>query len=57
MPRRPWLTSLTTMALIIPGAFTLTASPANALTIPASDYQQVSLASGGAEWVRRCRWP
>ncbi|MEV0354392.1 carbohydrate-binding protein [Nonomuraea sp. NPDC050680] len=49
MSRRPWLTLLTTMALITPGAVTLTASSANALTIPASDYQQVSLASGGAE--------
>ncbi|GAA2216531.1 lectin [Nonomuraea monospora] len=47
MSRRPWLTVLTTMALIIPGA--LDASPANALDIPPSDYQQVSLASGGAE--------
>ncbi|MET9251925.1 PQQ-dependent sugar dehydrogenase [Nonomuraea sp. NPDC003709] len=49
MPRRPWLTLLTTMALITPGALALDASPANALAIPAADYQQVSLASGGAE--------
>ncbi|MEO3862627.1 PQQ-dependent sugar dehydrogenase [Acrocarpospora sp. B8E8] len=49
MSRRPWLTLLATMALITPGATALTASPANALTIPASDYQQVSLASGGSE--------
>ncbi|MEU8151029.1 carbohydrate-binding protein [Nonomuraea sp. NPDC048901] len=49
MSRRPWLTLLTTMALIIPGALALDASPANALAIPAADYQQVSLASGGAE--------
>ncbi|WP_188195619.1 RICIN domain-containing protein [Nonomuraea sp. SYSU D8015] len=49
MSRRPWLTLLTTMALITPGALALNASPANALDIPPSDYQQVSLASGGAE--------
>ncbi|MFB4284688.1 lectin [Nonomuraea sp. MTCD27] len=49
MSRRPWLTLLTTMALIIPGALALDASPANALVIPPADYQQVSLASGGAE--------
>ncbi|MGI5292170.1 lectin [Nonomuraea polychroma] len=49
MSRRPWLTLLITMALITPGALALNASPANALVIPASDYQQVSLASGGAE--------
>ncbi|MFI6513906.1 RICIN domain-containing protein [Streptosporangium sp. NPDC050855] len=49
MPRRPWLTSLITMALIVSGTFALTATPANALTIPASDYQQVPLASGGGE--------
>ncbi|MFI7454367.1 PQQ-dependent sugar dehydrogenase [Nonomuraea sp. NPDC049714] len=49
MSRRPWLTLLTTMALITSGALTLAASPANALDIPPSDYQQVSLASGGAE--------
>ncbi|MEV7971292.1 PQQ-dependent sugar dehydrogenase [Sphaerisporangium sp. NPDC088356] len=49
MSRRPWLTLLTTMALIIPGALALTSSPANALTISASDYQQVTLATGGAE--------
>jgi glucose/arabinose dehydrogenase/PKD repeat protein len=49
MSRRPWLTLLTTMALIIPGAIALGAPAANALVIPPSDYQQVSLASGGAE--------
>ncbi|TQS28361.1 carbohydrate-binding protein [Microbispora sp. KK1-11] len=49
MSRRPWLTKLATLALIIPGAVTLTAPAANALTIPASDYQQVALAAGGAE--------
>ncbi|MEV0231801.1 carbohydrate-binding protein [Nonomuraea sp. NPDC050786] len=49
MFRRPWLTLLTTMALVIPGAIALEAAPANAIVIPASDYQQVSLASGGAE--------
>ncbi|MEV1249914.1 PQQ-dependent sugar dehydrogenase [Nonomuraea sp. NPDC050022] len=49
MHRRPWLTLLTTMALIIPGALALNAAPANALVIAAADYQQVSLASGGAE--------
>ncbi|MEV7805595.1 lectin [Microbispora sp. NPDC088329] len=49
MSRRSWLTLAATMALIAPGALTLTASAANALTIPASDYQQVSLASGGSE--------
>ncbi|GAA3138160.1 lectin [Nonomuraea roseoviolacea subsp. carminata] len=40
---------LTTMALLIPGALALGTAPANAIVIPASDYQQVSLASGGAE--------
>ncbi|NUW33340.1 PQQ-dependent sugar dehydrogenase [Nonomuraea sp. SMC257] len=49
MSRCPWLTLLTTLALITPGALVLTASSAEALVIPASDYQQVSLASGGAE--------
>ncbi|QFY07808.1 carbohydrate-binding protein [Nonomuraea phyllanthi] len=49
MSRRPWLTLLTTMALIASGALALNASPAYALTIPAADYQQVSLASGGSE--------
>ncbi|XVQ89638.1 carbohydrate-binding protein [Microbispora siamensis] len=49
MSRRPWLTKLATLALITPGAVTLTAPAANALTIPASDYQQVALAAGGAE--------
>ncbi|MEV4834539.1 carbohydrate-binding protein [Nonomuraea sp. NPDC049486] len=49
MSRRPWLTLLTTMALVTSGALALDASPANALDIPPSDYQQVSLASGGAE--------
>ncbi|MEU6432087.1 carbohydrate-binding protein [Microbispora sp. NPDC046973] len=49
MSRRPWLTTLATLALIIPGAVALTAPAANALTIPASDYQQVALAAGGAE--------
>ncbi|GAB1818808.1 lectin [Herbidospora sp. RD11066] len=37
------------MALITPGVVALSASPANALTISASDYQQISLASGGNE--------
>ncbi|MFC7039593.1 PQQ-dependent sugar dehydrogenase [Nonomuraea rubra] len=49
MPRRPWLTVLTTMALLIPGTLALGTSPAGALDIPPSDYQQVSLASGGTE--------
>ncbi|MEU9836761.1 carbohydrate-binding protein [Streptosporangium sp. NPDC048047] len=49
MSRRPWLKLLATMALIIPGTLAVSGSPANALTIPASDYQQVSLASGSAE--------
>ncbi|MFI6989544.1 carbohydrate-binding protein [Nonomuraea wenchangensis] len=49
MSRRPWLTLLTTVALITSGTLALDAPPANALVIPASDYQQVSLASGGAE--------
>ncbi|MFI6786096.1 RICIN domain-containing protein [Nonomuraea sp. NPDC050383] len=49
MSRRPWLALLTTMTLITSGAVALSASSANALTIPASDYQQVSLAAGGAE--------
>ncbi|WP_459800432.1 carbohydrate-binding protein [Herbidospora sp. RD11066] len=49
MSRRPWLALLTTMALITPGVVALSASPANALTISASDYQQISLASGGNE--------
>ncbi|MEV5891697.1 lectin [Nonomuraea fuscirosea] len=49
MPRRPLLTLLTTLALITPGALALDAAPANALDIPPSDYQQVSLASGGTE--------
>ncbi|MEW9533242.1 carbohydrate-binding protein [Microbispora sp. NPDC049125] len=49
MFRRLWLRSLTTMALITPAALALTVSPADALTIPASDYQQVSLASGSGE--------
>ncbi|TKK77210.1 carbohydrate-binding protein [Herbidospora galbida] len=49
MSRRPWLRMLTTMALIAPAVVALTASPANALTISPSDYQQVSLASGGNE--------
>ncbi|OPG03488.1 carbohydrate-binding protein [Microbispora sp. GKU 823] len=49
MSRRPWLTKLATLALITPGAVVLTAPEANALTIPASDYQQVALAAGGAE--------
>src|SRR3954453_14562440 len=49
MFRRLWLRSLTTMALITPAALALTVSPADALTIPASDYQQVSLATGSAE--------
>ncbi|GAA0378298.1 glycosyl hydrolase [Acrocarpospora corrugata] len=49
MSRRPWLTFLATIALITSGATALTASPAGALTIPASDYQQVPLASGGSE--------
>ncbi|GIH62676.1 carbohydrate-binding protein [Microbispora siamensis] len=49
MSRRPWLTKLATLALITPGAVALTAPEANALTIPASDYQQVALAAGGAE--------
>ncbi|GAA1716636.1 carbohydrate-binding protein [Nonomuraea bangladeshensis] len=49
MSRRPWLTLLTTVALVTSGTLALDAPPANALVIPASDYQQVSLASGGAE--------
>ncbi len=49
MSRRPWLRLLTTIALLTPGVVALTATPANALTISASDYQQISLASGGTE--------
>ncbi|WP_066374073.1 PQQ-dependent sugar dehydrogenase [Herbidospora mongoliensis] len=49
MSRRLWLRMLTTMALITPAVVALNASPANALTISASDYQQISLASGGNE--------
>ncbi|WP_214409145.1 carbohydrate-binding protein [Sphaerisporangium fuscum] len=49
MSRRPWLTLLTTMALITPGTLALTAPAANASPIPASDYQQVALATGSAE--------
>ncbi|GAA3170543.1 PQQ-dependent sugar dehydrogenase [Nonomuraea salmonea] len=48
MSRHPWLTLLTTLALITPAALTFGATPA-AADIPASDYQQVSLASGGSE--------
>ncbi|MEW9556344.1 RICIN domain-containing protein [Nonomuraea sp. NPDC050783] len=49
MSRHPWLTALTVTALVVPGALALTAPPASALTIPASDYQQIALATGGAE--------
>ncbi|WP_062428495.1 carbohydrate-binding protein [Herbidospora daliensis] len=49
MSRRPWLRMLTTLALVAPAVVALSASPANALTISASDYQQISLASGGNE--------
>ncbi|MGI5270452.1 PQQ-dependent sugar dehydrogenase [Nonomuraea sp. CA-218870] len=49
MSRRPWLTLLTTMALVTSGVLALDASPADALDIPPSDYQQVPLASGGGE--------
>ncbi|MFI6633016.1 PQQ-dependent sugar dehydrogenase [Nonomuraea fuscirosea] len=49
MSRRPWRVLLTALALIAPGALALDATPAYALDIPPSDYQQVSLASGGTE--------
>jgi glucose/arabinose dehydrogenase/PKD repeat protein len=49
---RPWTRLLATISLVIAGgvATVTAASPAaNASTIPASDYQQVNLARGGAE--------
>ncbi|WP_204286296.1 carbohydrate-binding protein [Microbispora amethystogenes] len=48
---RPWMRLLTTMSLVASGAAVAVATgPAvHASTIPASDYQQISLASGGAE--------
>ncbi|MFC6081656.1 PQQ-dependent sugar dehydrogenase [Sphaerisporangium aureirubrum] len=49
MSRRPWLHALATLALISSAVVALTASPASALVIPASDYQQVALATGGSE--------
>ncbi|MDH2430782.1 PQQ-dependent sugar dehydrogenase [Sphaerisporangium sp. TRM90804] len=49
MSRRPWRALLAAMALIFPGTLVLTASPASAVVIPASDFQQINLASGGGE--------
>ncbi|XVQ83023.1 carbohydrate-binding protein [Microbispora siamensis] len=48
---RPWMRLLTTMSLVASGAAVAVATgpAAHASTIPASDYQQISLASGGAE--------
>ncbi|MCW2881974.1 MAG: glycosyl hydrolase [Sphaerisporangium sp.] len=49
---RPWTRLLATMTLVISGGLatvTATSSAANASVIPASDYQQVNLATGGAE--------
>ncbi|MFC7387876.1 carbohydrate-binding protein [Sphaerisporangium rhizosphaerae] len=48
---RPWARLLATISLVVGGAATVTATgpAAHASVIPASDYQQVSLATGGAE--------
>ncbi|WP_239118146.1 PQQ-dependent sugar dehydrogenase, partial [Sphaerisporangium melleum] len=40
---------MATIALVTPGAVVAAAPSASALTIPASDYQQINLAGGGAE--------
>ncbi|RGA05596.1 PKD domain-containing protein [Microbispora triticiradicis] len=49
MSRRPWPVMLATLALLAPLPMALNVPAANALTIPASDYQQVALATGGGE--------
>ncbi|MFC6082693.1 carbohydrate-binding protein [Sphaerisporangium aureirubrum] len=49
MLRRRWLHALATLALLTPATLTLTAPAAGAAPIPPSDYQQVTLATGGAE--------
>ncbi|MET8159772.1 carbohydrate-binding protein [Sphaerisporangium sp. NPDC005289] len=46
---RPWARLLATISLVVGGAVTATGPAAHASVIPASDYQQVSLATGGAE--------
>ncbi|MEU8199362.1 hypothetical protein AB0C10_36815, partial [Microbispora amethystogenes] len=49
MSRRPWPVMLATLALLAPMPMALNVPAANALTIPASDYQQIALATGGGE--------
>ncbi|MGR6918537.1 carbohydrate-binding protein [[Actinomadura] parvosata] len=49
MPRRLRLALMAALLATLPTTLALHAFPANAVDIPPSDYQQVSLASGGAE--------